>query len=181
MGRTVVIAEKPSVGRDIARVLGCQSSGRGCLTGGDWVVTWAVGHLVTLVEPDELDEKYKRWSFDTLPILPAEIPLKVIASSRDHMIHIRDADQFAGRLRQHLCILGCKICQLSHRRILFQNDLTLTVRINFQRVAFPDPQRSSDLFWHNNSPQFIYTPNNTCGFHQHLPPTSKFSVLSLLR
>ena len=52
MGRTVVIAEKPSVGRDIARVLGCQSSGRGCLTGGDWVVTWAVGHLVTLVEPD---------------------------------------------------------------------------------------------------------------------------------
>lgn len=65
---------KPSVGRDIARVLGCQSSGRGCLTGGDWVVTWAVGHLVTLVEPDELDEKYKRWSFDTLPILPAESP-----------------------------------------------------------------------------------------------------------
>ena len=90
MGRTVVIAEKPSVGRDIARVLGCQSSGRGCLTGGDWVVTWAVGHLVTLVEPDELDEKYKRWSFDTLPILPAEIPLKVIASSRDQFAVVRN-------------------------------------------------------------------------------------------
>ena len=90
MGRTVVIAEKPSVGRDIARVLGCQSSGRGCLTGGDWVVTWAVGHLVTLVEPDELDEKYKRWSFDTLPILPAEIPLKVIASSHDQFAVVRN-------------------------------------------------------------------------------------------
>ena len=90
MGRTVVIAEKPSVGRDIARVLGCQSSGRGCLTGGDWVVTWAVGHLVTLVEPDELDEKYKRWSFDTLPILPAEIPLKIIASSRDQFAVVRN-------------------------------------------------------------------------------------------
>ena len=90
MGRTVVIAEKPSVGRDIARVLGCQSSRRGCLTGGDWVVTWAVGHLVTLVEPDELDEKYKRWSFDTLPILPAEIPLKVIASSRDQFAVVRN-------------------------------------------------------------------------------------------
>lgn len=90
MGRTVVIAEKPSVGRDIARVLGCRSSGRGCLTGGDWVVTWAVGHLVTLVEPDELDEKYKRWSFDTLPILPAEIPLKVIASSRDQFAVVRN-------------------------------------------------------------------------------------------
>ena len=96
MGRTVVIAEKPGVGRDIARVLGCQSSGRGCLTGGDWVVTWAVGHLVTLVEPDELDEKYKRWSFDTLPILPAEIPLKVIASSRDQFAVVRNLTNAPG-------------------------------------------------------------------------------------
>lgn len=53
-------------------------------------MTWAVGHLVTLVEPDELDEKYKRWSFDTLPILPAEIPLKVIASSRDQFAVVRN-------------------------------------------------------------------------------------------
>lgn len=82
VGKTVVIAEKPSVGRDIARVLGCRERGDGCLTGGDWVVTWAVGHLVTLVEPDELDEKYKRWSMNTLPILPEDIPLKVIPSSR---------------------------------------------------------------------------------------------------
>ncbi len=81
MGRTVVVAEKPSVGRDIARVLGCKQSGKGCLSNDRWIVTWAVGHLVTLVEPDELDEKYKRWTFDTLPILPDDIPLKVIASS----------------------------------------------------------------------------------------------------
>ena len=81
MGRTVVIAEKPSVGRDIARVLGCRDRGEGCLIGGDWIVTWAVGHLVTLSEPDELDEKYKRWSMDTLPILPEDIPLKVISSA----------------------------------------------------------------------------------------------------
>ena len=90
MGRTVVIAEKPSVGRDIARVLGCTQRGQGCLTGGDWVVTWAVGHLVTLCEPDELDEKYKRWSYDTLPILPDDIPLKVISSSRDQYKVVRD-------------------------------------------------------------------------------------------
>ncbi|MCH5286272.1 MAG: DNA topoisomerase 3 [Christensenellaceae bacterium] len=82
MGHTVVIAEKPSVGRDIARVLGCRTRGEGCLTGGDWIVTWAVGHLVTLVEPDELDERYKRWQMSTLPILPEDIPLKVISSSR---------------------------------------------------------------------------------------------------
>ncbi len=83
MGRTVVIAEKPSVGRDIARVLGCRNQGKGCLMNDDWVVTWAVGHLVTLCEPDELDERYKRWQFDTLPILPQDIPLKVIPQSRD--------------------------------------------------------------------------------------------------
>ena len=78
MGRIVVVAEKPSVGRDIARVIGCRTGGEGCLIGEKYIVTWAVGHLVTLMEPDELDEKYKKWSFDTLPILPEEIPLKVI-------------------------------------------------------------------------------------------------------
>ena len=78
MGRIVVVAEKPSVGRDIARVIGCRDRGDGCLVGEKYIVTWAVGHLVTLVEPDELDAKYKKWSFDTLPILPDEIPLKVI-------------------------------------------------------------------------------------------------------
>lgn len=83
MGQIVVVAEKPSVGRDIARVLGCRTQGKGFLTGNGYVVTWALGHLVTLVEPDELDEKYKKWSMATLPILPEDIPLKVIASSRD--------------------------------------------------------------------------------------------------
>ncbi len=99
MGRTVVIAEKPSVGRDIARVLKCTQRGQGCLMNEKWVVTWAVGHLVTLVEPDELDEKYKKWQFDTLPILPEDIPLKVIPSSRDQykvvkeLINAADTDR----------------------------------------------------------------------------------------
>lgn len=78
MGKIVIIAEKPSVGRDIARVIGCRDRGDGCLIGDGYIVTWAVGHLVGLMEPDEMDEKYKRWTFDTLPILPEEIPLKVI-------------------------------------------------------------------------------------------------------
>lgn len=103
MGKTVVVAEKPSVGRDIARVLGCKTQGRGFLSGGDWIVTWAVGHLVTLCEPDELDERYKRWTMAALPILPERIPLKVIPSSRDQykvvssLINAADTD--AGRLR----------------------------------------------------------------------------------
>ena len=90
MGKILVIAEKPSVARDIAKVLQAKQKGEGCLIGERYVVSWAVGHLVTLVEPDELDEKYKRWSFDTLPILPAEIPLKVIASSRDQFAVVRN-------------------------------------------------------------------------------------------
>ena len=90
MGRTVVVAEKPSVGRDIARVLGCREQGKGCLTGNGYVVTWAVGHLVTLVEPDELDERYKRWHAADLPILPDDIPLKVIPASRDQYKVVKD-------------------------------------------------------------------------------------------
>ena len=82
MGKIVVLAEKPSVGRDIARVIGCRTKGDGCLIGEQYIVTWAVGHLVTLAEPDEMDEKYKKWSFSTLPILPEEIPLKVIYGTR---------------------------------------------------------------------------------------------------
>lgn len=82
MGYTVVVAEKPSVGRDIARVLGCRRSDGGALWGDGLVVTWAVGHLVTLCTPDELDEKYKKWRMEDLPILPVNIPLKVIPSSR---------------------------------------------------------------------------------------------------
>lgn len=82
MGKIVVIAEKPSVGRDIARVIGCRDQGDGCLIGEKYIVTWAVGHLVTLMEPDEMDEKYKKWSFATLPILPEEIPLKVIRQTK---------------------------------------------------------------------------------------------------
>ena len=82
MGKILVIAEKPSVGRDIARVIGCRDRGDGCLIGEKYIVTWAVGHLVTLAEPDEMDEKYRKWSFDTLPILPEEIPLKVIRQTK---------------------------------------------------------------------------------------------------
>ena len=83
MGRIVVVAEKPSVGRDIARVLGCKTRGDGCLIGDTYTVTWAVGHLVALMEPNELDPKYEKWSFSTLPILPETIPLKVISATRD--------------------------------------------------------------------------------------------------
>ena len=74
----LIVAEKPSVARDIARVLQCTTRHEGYLSGKEYCITWAVGHLVTLCEPDELDEKYKKWQMEALPILPTVIPTKVI-------------------------------------------------------------------------------------------------------
>lgn len=78
----VIVAEKPSVGRDIARVLGCKTAGEGCIVGEQYTVTWAVGHLVTLCEPDEIDEKYKKWRMADLPMLPEALPTKVISKTK---------------------------------------------------------------------------------------------------
>ena len=58
MGKILVVAEKPSVGRDYAKVLGCKEKGEGCLIGPQYVVTWAVGHLIELCEPEAYDEKF---------------------------------------------------------------------------------------------------------------------------
>ncbi len=78
----LIIAEKPSVARDIARVLKCAERGEGFLKGGEYIVSWAVGHLVTLCEPDEIDEKYKKWRMEDLPMLPDALPTKVIPKTR---------------------------------------------------------------------------------------------------
>ncbi|MBO4926607.1 MAG: DNA topoisomerase III [Clostridia bacterium] len=94
----VVVAEKPSVGRDIARVLKCTERGEGFLKGENYLVTWAVGHLVTLCEPDEIDEKYKKWRMEDLPILPDRIPTKVIPQTKSQfsivkkLINDKDTD-----------------------------------------------------------------------------------------
>jgi DNA topoisomerase III len=78
MSKTLVIAEKPSVGQDLARVLkGPFQKGEGWLEGPDHVITWAVGHLVQLAEPDEYDPKFKRWKMDDLPIVPEHFKLIV--------------------------------------------------------------------------------------------------------
>ena len=82
MADTLVVAEKPSVARDIARVLGAKTGGEGCLRGNGYVVTWAIGHLVSLQEPEELDERYKRWRREDLPILPQQMALKVLPKTR---------------------------------------------------------------------------------------------------
>lgn len=74
----LVIAEKPSVGRDIARVLHCNKKTNTYIEGTDYIVTWALGHLVTLADPEQYGEQYKTWNMDTLPMLPEHWKLVVI-------------------------------------------------------------------------------------------------------
>ena len=76
--KSLVIAEKPSVARDIARVLHCTQKGNGILEGKEYVVTWALGHLVTLADPEEYDKKYTKWEMSTLPMMPDKMKLVVI-------------------------------------------------------------------------------------------------------
>ena len=76
--KSLVIAEKPSVARDIARVLHCSQKGNGILEGKTYVVTWALGHLVTLADPEEYDKKYTKWELSTLPMMPEKMKLVVI-------------------------------------------------------------------------------------------------------
>ena len=81
MSKTLVLAEKPSVGRELARVLGCTKSGEGCLEGAEYIVTWALGHLVELSAPEEYDKAWQKWDLLTLPMLPEPMKTAVIPQS----------------------------------------------------------------------------------------------------
>lgn len=81
MAKSLVLAEKPSVARDIARVLKCTKKGNGFLEGDQYIVTWALGHLVTLADPESYDVKYKTWNLEDLPMLPERLKLTVIKQS----------------------------------------------------------------------------------------------------
>lgn len=77
MSKTLIIAEKPSVGTDLSGALpGAFKKHKGYLESDEYVITWAVGHLVTLAEPEDYDEKWKKWKFENLPIVPEEFKLK---------------------------------------------------------------------------------------------------------
>ena len=79
----VVVAEKPSVARDIAQVVGARTRGAGWLHGNGHVVTWAIGHLVGLAQPDQMDPAWKAWRAESLPMLPEKWPLAVLESTQD--------------------------------------------------------------------------------------------------
>lgn len=76
--KSLVIAEKPSVARDIARVLKCKKNGQGTIEGERYIVTWGLGHLVTLADPEEYKPEWKEWKMDVLPMMPKTWKLSVI-------------------------------------------------------------------------------------------------------
>jgi DNA topoisomerase III len=85
MAKALVITEKPSVARDIADALGGFREEEGYFESDDLVVTFAVGHLYELLAPEELDDKYKRWTLDVLPILPEQFGYKVKKGQTDRI------------------------------------------------------------------------------------------------
>ncbi|QNU65934.1 DNA topoisomerase III [Ruminiclostridium herbifermentans] len=78
MGKILVLAEKPSVARDLAKVLNCNQNSNGYIMGSKYIVTWALGHLVTLADPEAYGNKYKSWNIEDLPMLPNKMELVVI-------------------------------------------------------------------------------------------------------
>lgn len=81
MAKALVLAEKPSVGKELARVLGCKRGGDGYLEGERYIVTWALGHLVTLADPDVYEKAWEKWDMETLPMLPQHMKLVVIGQT----------------------------------------------------------------------------------------------------
>ncbi len=82
MGKTLVLAEKPSVGRELASVLGCKKKEKSAFSNEKYIVTWALGHLVTLEDPAHYDAAYQKWSMETLPMLPEKMELAVIPETK---------------------------------------------------------------------------------------------------
>jgi DNA topoisomerase III len=84
-----VLAEKPSVARDISAVLGATQRGNGYFAGAGYVVTWAIGHLVALGQPHEIDPHWKAWSLATLPMIPSTYPLVVVPETKAQFAVVR--------------------------------------------------------------------------------------------
>src|SRR5215216_3924189 len=85
----LIVAEKPSVGRDIASALGKHRRGKGALVGDGWTVTWALGHLAELAPPDAYGEQYKKWRLETLPILPEKFKVRVNHKTREQFAVVK--------------------------------------------------------------------------------------------
>ena len=89
MGKVLVLAEKPSVGRDIAKVLRCNQNKGSYIEGDKYIVTWALGHLVGLQDPECYGEQYKKWDMDSLPMLPKHMKLTVLKKTQKQFYEVK--------------------------------------------------------------------------------------------
>src|SRR5437764_3325750 len=88
-GSVAVLAEKPSVARDIARVLRAGAKGDGYLHGNGYVITWAIGHLAALAQPHEINPEWRHWQRDLLPMLPNDWPLVIYEKTKKQFDVVR--------------------------------------------------------------------------------------------
>lgn len=101
--KSLVLCEKPSVAREIARVLGCNKTSKSYIESDKYIVTWALGHLIELKMPEHYDPKYKNWNLDDLPIIPEKMDLKVMKQTSHQYKAI---EQLAKRKDVHECIIA---------------------------------------------------------------------------
>lgn len=87
--KKLILAEKPSVAREIARVLGCKQNTNGAIVGTNYIVTWALGHLVTLATPEELSKDWQMWKLETLPMIPEKFETRVIKETSKQFQNVK--------------------------------------------------------------------------------------------
>ncbi len=155
--KSLVLAEKPSVARDIARVLNCHKSISGAIEGNNYIVTWALGHLVTLADPEGYDKKYKEWSLSVLPMVPQKWELVVIRqtakqySSVKAQLFRKDVDQViiatdAGREGELVArwILEKSGCRKPIKRLWISSVTDKAIREGFAHLK--DGRSYNDLY-----------------------------------
>ena len=108
-----IVTEKPSVARDIARVIGASQRAEGQLTGKGFIVTWAVGHLVTLAQPHEIQAEWKSWRQETLPMLPNQWLLRVLEKTEDQFKIVRGIIN-SKSVKQVICATDAGRCRRPH-------------------------------------------------------------------
>jgi DNA topoisomerase-3 len=145
--KSLVIAEKPSVAREIARVLNCKDKKQGYIEGSKYVVSWALGHLVTLAEPEDYDQKLKQWRMEDLPMLPDKMKLKVIRQTSKQyqlvkkLMHRSDIDELiiatdAGREGELVArwIIAQAKCHKPFKRLWISSQTDSAIKEGFKNL-----------------------------------------------
>lgn len=145
--KALIIAEKPSVARDIARVLRCGKNQNGAIEGDRYIVTWGLGHLVTLADPEDYDPKYKTWRMEDLPMMPEPFKLEVIKQTGKQyhavktQIHRKDVGEIiiatdAGREGELVARLILKKagCQKPIKRLWISSVTDKAIREGFAKL-----------------------------------------------